>query len=197
MRLRVLPAVSILSCSLAGAAFAGPTPDIERKQPHRAHAYSIGATVIGLGAGVALLASDQPVPGLVVGLSGALIGPSAGLWYAGELGGKGMLLRAGALTLMSWAFLVGSNLRPADCFPDLPPGECESRERSYRNDGLLYAGLFLTGAGAYVASSVYDVVAAGRAARQRNTERQLKLGPTVMRNRGGAMVPGVELSLAF
>lgn len=197
MRLRVLLPASILSCSLAGAAFAGPTSATEPKQPLRAHAYSIGATVVGLGAGVALFAADQPVPGIAVGLSGALVGPSTGLWYAGELGGKGILLRAGALTLMSWAFLVGSNLRPADCFPDLPPGECESRERSYRNSALLYTGLFLSGAGVYLASSVYDMFAAGRAARRRNTEHRLRLGPTAMRTRVGAMVPGVEFSLAF
>ncbi|MDB4962731.1 MAG: hypothetical protein JWP01_2730 [Myxococcales bacterium] len=148
---------------------------------------AIGATAAGLAATYVAVEEDNENLG-VAGIALALIGPSAGHFYAGENGRavKMSLLRTGGLLMMVYGAEQASNYA-YDCQYD-----CNYNDNNDGETAMLVGGAIILGA------TLYDFYDAGRAARRTNEKaaRALTVAPTMMSSQG-VRSPGVALSGQF
>ena len=145
----------------------------------------LGGTAMLVAALAAPNSSNDPAkPAWVgIGFGMMLVGPATGHWYAGELGGMGLGVRSLAVVGTGAAFLLAFH-----------EDGCGS---SCRNDEALGAGLLVASAGAWLASSVYDIVSAPGAVRAWNREHGVVVAPTAIVSATGQHVPGVAVALRF
>jgi hypothetical protein len=116
--------------------------------------------------------------------------PSAGRWYAGEVGVAPMLIRtAGAAVIL---FGVGQAFSNIDC----EPGERCNDDNS--------GAIALVGSGMLIGGTIYDIVTAGDAARRYNhnhrnnsTLSSLSVAPIAHRSNSTGNVTGLSLTGSF
>ena len=174
-----------LSVALICLLFASPAlADDEQRSPSVAVGLSLGVTTAGV---VTLIASDQPTT-TWLGLGALYLGPSAGQWYAGELGGLGL----GARGLGGVAALYGLSLvLQSEDHCDLD--DCGEQDSS-RGLAMTGKALMLAGAGLWVGSSIADVIFAKRAADRWNARRAVTIAPTAI---GPGHAPGLVIGGTF
>jgi hypothetical protein len=117
----------------------------------------------------------------LAGLASALVTPSLGEWYAGEIWTAGTGLRLGGAALASLA--VASALSSSSCWGG---GSCTGPGVMLVGGGVLYAGGIL-----------YDIATAPREARAYNRNHGWQLVPTPLRSPTGATTMGVGLGGSF
>jgi len=166
-----------------------PTPESpDAKNENTATMLALGTTAAGLALTAGAIHSKQGGMG-TVGVLTLIVGPSAGHIYAGEAGhALGMsVLRGGGLL----AFFVGlieatSSAVAVDCLDCATHSDRESGSR------LMWAGGI-----AFVASTIYDIIDAPRAARRRNDKaRMFVVAPSLVPTATG-MAPAVGVSGRF
>jgi hypothetical protein len=151
------------------------------KDPTNATMIAIGATALPVITGM-VLHKNAETAGNVVIVVGLALGPSAGHWYAGELGWPGLAVRSAGLAMI---LLTGERV-----------SDCTLNDGTTNEDHCKVAGgVFLFGVGAYVTGMVYDWGTAGRAARRANA-RAVKIAPTVI-NGPRSTGAGLGLSARF
>ncbi len=195
MRLASLVAVVVLTAS--GTAWAQPaltppssvgpvsptSPPAARrsggKHASTAVAISLGATLGSLAViGLSVDSGSATLP--TIGVIGLYFAPSTGQWYAGRSGGLGLIARG-----VSGLVMVGSAFHMiGETHADVPSGQRGAEV------------MFWVGAGMWVGSTIYDHVAAGRAAQSWNRRHGVTLTPTVV-STGAARAPGMSLQLSF
>ncbi len=145
---------------LASNARAEGTPE---KSPTTATVVSVGATVAPILVGAA--SGDASSAVLLMG-GGLLLGPSAGHWYAGEAGWRGLAIRSAGFATMA---LVIDDV--GGCL--IGDGGEEGKNCDRANTA------FMVGAGMTIAGVLYDIGTAGSAARRHNT-RTVQIAPTMV-----------------
>lgn len=199
----VLVLAFLLGSSLAYAQAPGMTPPIEptppthqqqqpvdQKDPSIAVLLSLGVPVAGA---ITLGASDTDT-GRLIGFGAIYFGPSTGQWYAGQLGGLGLGLRAvGAVSMVYGLVKVLDS--EYDCDFDYD-GSCEAAYQEHRHDGQIGGVLMIAGAGLWVGSSIYDIVLAKRAAESWNARHSVTLTPGLV-GTSGKKAPGLFVSARF
>ena len=190
MPLRTLACVAMLA--VAAPAFAqapgevepiAPAPAAAPKNPSTALALSLGFTAAGTA--MLLLGSSShssTTEGLGFGLM--YLGPATGHWYAGEVGGTGLALRALGALGASTAVIIA-----------VGDDGCDD-EQPCSDHGALITGLLIASAGAWIGSTIYDIATAPTSARSWNRAHGVAFGPTAMVSRGRS-VPGVAVGLRF
>ena len=183
--------------SAAAAQAPGQTPPattaaVREKNPSDAVLISVGTTL----AGFALTAASEGNGGLfLLGFGTMYVGPSTGQWYAGRLGGIGLVTR----TLGGVLFLSGFSKIDAqqgnDCL-GYTDQECADAEARWHHEEKVGEYLLYTGAGLWVGSTLFDFVMAHRAATAWNREHQLSIAPALMPAAGGRAT-GLTLQLTF
>jgi hypothetical protein len=159
--------------SLSSRAFA------EDKSESTAVMLSLGVTTGGV---VSLIAGGPPL----IGVGALYFGPSTGQWYAGELGGLGLGLRAaGAASMLYGLHLVLQS--ESDCEPELD-GDCSAEATRANRVGATGAVLMWSGAGLWVGSTIYDVVLARRAASRWNERHRVTVAPLAANGATGLVV---------
>jgi hypothetical protein len=195
MRLLVVAA----SLAISSSAFAQAPGEIQplaqpgqpRKDPTVAVVLSVGATVAGF-AMVASSASSSNGGLTTLGIVGMYFGPSAGQWYAGSVGGIGLVSRAVAAIAIIKGVDMMDQSAEIDCFPgDNCSGLTDEANRLERRGAYYFSG----GLALWGASTLYDFVAAHRAASRWNREHALTVVPIVPTARGTAT--GVTVGLRF
>lgn len=177
--------------ALRPAGIAPPGLTIRRKgrNPDAAVAMTLLMPAATIAWGRAMLTSEdlEPLAWMVI-TYGFVIGPSTGVWYAGQGGGKGIGLR----TLIGIAALIGGikAFDDAECFGS---PECQREIDSDRRDGQVIFGI---ASAAWIASVLYDARAAGRATGRWNERRGLGLVPTILPTPTGR-APGLTLTMTF
>lgn len=173
---RVACLIFVIAGLLAGPAAAQsaePDGDLFVRPPPSARstatAMILSAVVPGvlMAGGATLMASggDGVDGGLALSFAGGILGPSAGLWYAGHKGGLGILARTGAAGVIAYGARVAYGDDPDF---DRCEAECSQEELdAFRRNGqyLMYAG-----ATVLLLSTIHDI----RAAVARNRERTLR-----------------------
>jgi hypothetical protein len=152
-------------------------------------ALSIGATAVGF----ALAEGGSPRAALAGGVT-MFVGPSVGQWYAGSIGGIGLATRGVALLAILRGVAMSDDVADGDCL-GLSSADCAAFERAQERETheanvLIYGGLALWGA-----STIYDFVAAHRAATRWNREHALAIAPLVPT--ASSRATGVALALRF
>jgi hypothetical protein len=160
-----------------------PAPAPAAKDPSTALALSLGFTASGT-AMLLLGSSAHSSATEAIGFGMMYLGPATGHWYAGEVGGAGLALRALAVLGASTAVIIA--VGDDGCEDD---GPCTDH-------GALITGLLIASAGAWVGSTIYDIATAPSAARSWNRAHGVVFGPTAMLSRGRS-VPGVAVGLRF
>jgi hypothetical protein len=160
-----------------------PAPTAERKDPSTAVLLSLGITAASY---VALIASDGNEKLALVGFVGTYLGPSTGQWYAGQVGGLGLGLRAVGVLSMVYGF---SEVLNSEC--DYEYDDCSD------SDGDAGGVLMLAGAGLWVGSSIYDIVLAKRAVDSWNVRHNVTLSPTFATDASGNRSPGLAFTGRF
>lgn len=167
-----------------------PQQNIEKKDPSTAVLLSLGIPVAGA---ITLGASDTD-GGRMLGLAAIYFGPSTGQWYAGQVGGLGLGLRALGGVSMVYG-LVKMLESEYDCDFDYD-GSCQAEYERHQHDGQVGGVLMLTGAGLWVGSSIYDIVLAKRAAESWNARHSVSLTPGLV-GTTGRKAPGLFVSAQF
>ncbi|HEY5922809.1 MAG TPA: hypothetical protein VIV11_14120 [Kofleriaceae bacterium] len=167
------------------------SPPAREKNPTTAMALSIGTTMAGF---AVLAASEGEESAVVIGIGGMYLGPSTGQWYAGRIGGIGLVSRAVS------AYLIVRGVSQLDhgghdCL-GLTDAECDVAEESWARESNHAEALIWTGVGLWVGSTIYDFVMAGRATDAWNRKHAVTLAPMAMRTSAGR-APGVTLQLTF
>jgi hypothetical protein len=206
----IIAAVAAIACtaSVASAQSPGATDftrsdDVGPKSPGIATAYSIGGSLLGPALiGLAVLnhnrgeAEDriiEPVTDSLVMAGGVamLVAPSAGRWYAGEIGTGPMLIRgAGAAIMVLGVGQAASNLA------------CGHGDSSC-SDNRSGASAVLRGGAIFIGGTIYDIVTAGDAARRYNhkhnnsTLSSLSVAPIAHRSNSSGNVTGLSLTGSF
>lgn len=192
--MRTICMLVVLALPAAGLAQPGlsttttPSPPrpatVERKDPSVAVLLSLGVTA---GGAITLIAgmSNNSGTASLIGLGAMYLGPSTGLWYAGEVGARGLAARAvgGAALFYGFVQIISS-----EC-DDEPDSDCSSA-------GDAGAWLFFGGAGLWIGSTIADVILAKRAADRWNRRHDVTVAPTAFTS-GGRQVPGLVLSARF
>jgi hypothetical protein len=161
-----------------------PAPTAERKDPSTAVLLSLGITAASY---VTLFAAADSHENLaLLGFVGTYLGPSTGQWYAGQVGGLGLGLRAAGFVSMVYGF---SQVLESEC--DYEYDDCSG------SDGDAGGVLMLAGAGLWVGSSIYDIVLAKRAADSWNARHNVGLAPMVTADASGNRTPGLVLTGRF
>jgi hypothetical protein len=132
---------------------------------------SLGSTSLGWAAAFGGVDGDDAEVEGTIAVTGLLLGPSVGRWYAGTALTGGLALRAGGAALMLTGF-------------------CPKEPECTNHDGLTHAGLAV-----FVLGTVWDIVQAPRDARARN-RRGLDLTPMVLAVPSG-VAPGLGLSTTW
>jgi hypothetical protein len=151
------------------------------KSPGTALALSLMSTVVPIGAGIALMATESPA-GLIPFLGGILVGPSIGHFYAGNTG-RG-LATAGLRTVS----LVGGTLA---AYAICPYDGCSD------SDVQAATWVLIATAGLTLGSSVVDIATAPDAARRYNERQQaarLRVTPVFL---AGGSAPGLAVNYRF
>lgn len=193
MPLRLVACLAVLACAAPAFAQApgqtaplapAPPPPAPRN-PSVALGLSLGIT---LGGAALLLGGASTHDGTVatLGVGVMYFGPSTGHWYASEVGGIGLGLRALAV--------VGAGVALVRAYGD---AECEGDEGPCPDDSTLITGLLVASATAWLGSTIYDIATAPRATRSWNRDHGVTFGPTAMRSAAGRSVPGVAFGLRF
>jgi hypothetical protein len=157
-------------------------PEVSRKDPSIAVLLSLGITTASY---ITLFAVDDDNESLLLaGFIGTYLGPSTGQWYAGQVGGLGLGLRAVGFVSAAYGFVQMLQ-------------ECDYDEECGGPGGDVGAVLFLGGAGLWVGSSIYDIVLAKRAADSWNARHNITLAPTVSNDVGGHKTPGLAFTGRF
>jgi len=152
-------------------ASAAPSDGGDFKDPAEATRISLVATVASwaaFGAGV----YGRSAPLALAGGVGTFVAPMAGHWYAGRP-------LTGGLALRTLGVVVGS------AGMVLAVGAIGDSGHDNGDSAVL---LFLTGAGAYVAGTVYDIATASDAAREYNDGLRVALAPMPMPHGGGLVM---------
>jgi hypothetical protein len=189
MRSAVLALVAIPSLATAQPSLVEPqvTPvDTAEVSPTTSTLLSVGGTAVGIATiwmGSKMHGGDTPI--MELGGAFALVGPSAGQWYAhgGAYFTPGLGIRLGGAALMALGF--GAALDHA-----CQGGTCDAPIRDHNSDVLI-------GLGAVVAAGgmVYDIATAGSEARRVNS-RRVAVDPMVMSTAHGNTT-GVGLTGSF
>jgi hypothetical protein len=105
------------------------------------------------------------------GIGVAVVGPSAGRWYAGSSGWKTMAVRAAGLA----SIVVGASV-----------ASCNGDRHTTDSCGPSALGipLAIAGAGTLIGTTIYDIATAGDHARQANQSRGMTLMPSVGMDNG-------------
>jgi hypothetical protein len=198
----VLVIAVLLASSLAHAQAPGMTPPIEpapqspsqpsgdAKNPSTAVLLSLGVPL----AGVATLGLTDSDGGRMLGLAAIYFGPSTGQWYAGQLGGLGLGLRAvGGVSMVYGLVKVLDSAEECDFDYD---GSCAANESNRQHNADIGAGLMIAGAGLWLGSSIYDIVLAKRAAESWNVRHGVTLSPGLV-GTSGTKTPGLFVSARF
>jgi len=171
-----------------------PPPEVpDPKSESTATMLAVGTTAAGFALfAIGVHGGREGSPGMAtLGVLSAIIGPSAGHIYAGETGhAVGMTVVRGAGLI---AFAVGAigmtSTTVADCIDCAPTHAHDDKASSER--------LMWIGGVAFVASTIYDIVDAPRAARRRNDKTKLvTFAPTVVGTSTG-IVPAVGINGRF
>ncbi|HTL38095.1 MAG TPA: hypothetical protein VL326_33425 [Kofleriaceae bacterium] len=160
-----------------------PAPTAERKDPTTAVLLSVGITTAGY---IAMFKSDNESLQLA-GFFGTYLGPSTGQWYAGQIGGLGLGLRAVGFVSMVYGF---AQVLESEC--DYEYDDC-----SDTSDGDAGALLMVGGAGLWIGSTIYDVVLAKRAADSWNARHNVTIAPTMTADISGQRSPGLAFTGRF
>ena len=162
-----------------------PSPEVSQKSPSTAVLLSLGITAASY---VTLIsAADNDNEDLVlVGFIGTYLGPSTGQWYAGQIGGLGLGLRAAGFVSFVYGF---SQVLESEC--DYEYDDCSD------SDGDAGGFLMLAGAGLWIGSSIYDVVLAKRAADSWNARHNVGLAPIAAKDASGHAAPGLAFTGRF
>lgn len=161
---------------------AAPTATADSKDPSIAVLLSLGITSAGY---VTLFAAHNENLQLA-GFAATYLGPSTGQWYAGQVGGLGLGLRA--LGYVSGVYGV-AQLLDSECDEE----DCSSSDAA-GDRGTVF---LLAGAGLYVGSSIYDIVLARRAADSWNARHSVNLMPSMTSDASGNKSPGLVLTGRF
>jgi hypothetical protein len=194
MRRLVLAVVLALMSSVAGADGGSPPPGMtppthvpasDTRSPTTAVVLSAGTTLLGM----AMIAGESDRT-TMFGVLTMYVGPTTGLWYAGNVGWPGLVARLVAAGLIVKGLEQWDNAYlAADCI-EFDEGECDDSfayaDRENRRGGYLV----WSGVGIWATSTIVDVALAHRAARKWN-ERNVTVVPTF---NGG---PGVALGMRF
>ena len=108
-----------------------------------------------------------------IGITGLLVHPSLGHWYAGNGLSTGLLVRAGGGALVLTAALMAM-----DCRQDHTCGDSPTGARA------------LGGAGVILAGAIWDIATAPSAARRWNARHALAITPTATAHGAGLAVGG-------
>ena len=192
MRRSVLVLALVLASHVASAQpaltppIAPPPPPaaVEAKDPSTAVLLSIGITTAGY---VTLFSADNENLQLL-GFAATYLGPSTGQWYAGQVGGLGLGLRAAGFVSAVYGF---SQILESEC--DDIDGDCSGSDAAGSRGALF----LWTGAGLWVGSSIYDVVLAKRAADSWNARHNVNLAPMMTSDASGHKSPGLVLTGRF
>lgn len=130
------------------------------KDPTTAKLLSVGATIGGVAAGIAM--KDEA--GMVMASAALVLGPSVGHWYAGSSGAAGLAIRGAGFGV------IALTIAPA---ADCSIGEGEQKNCTSKNVGLAI------GAGVLLAGVLYDFGTVGESARRAN-RRVVQIAPTVI-----------------
>ncbi|HUS29885.1 MAG TPA: hypothetical protein VMZ53_15375 [Kofleriaceae bacterium] len=160
-----------------------PTPGGPRKDPSTAVLLSLGITTASY---ITLFAAEDHEGLQLLAFAGTYFGPSTGQWYAGQVGGLGLGLRAAGFVLALYG--ISQLLSEDDCEYDY---DCSD---SSADTGAL---AFWGGAGLWVGSTVYDIVLARRAAESWNARHSVAIAPMVTADAGGNRTPGLVLTGRF
>lgn len=175
------------------AAPAGPAPTADAKAPGTALGLSLGATLAGAVLFTAGVASHDGALAAAGGL-GLYVGPLAGHWYAHRFDGLGLAFRALSSFGMLTAFVVLANSH-AECFDQADP-QCQQDIDAANRGATIGYTVAVASIGAWLASSIYDIATAPRAARQWNDAHHVQLAPTAIRS-AGRYVPAIALGMRF
>jgi hypothetical protein len=156
---------TILIVALTLAASDAHAESSPHKEPGTATLVSIGATVLPIAVGAAIVSKEDVGAAVLIG-AGAILGPSAGHWYAGELGLPGLAIRGAGITIMA---VVANDA--AGCF--FKDGGEEGKNCKLVN------AVAIVGAGVYLGGVVYDWATANASARRHNA-RSLSIAPTMV-----------------
>ena len=205
-----------LACSLAVAAVlavaahtahaqpamtapAEPERHAKAKDPQKATNLSVLVPLATMTAGIVLMAadSDESGPaGAILFFGGGIVGPAAGHWYGGNVGGLGILVRTGATLGMAVGVIGMFESGQYECDLDEDYEACQAgsdaADRRLRNFGVLALG----GLATFLVSAAYDMSAAGDVAESWNKKHGVTFGPTMLPASGGR-APGASLSLRF
>ena len=180
MRIAVL-VVLVFATSIASAEppsltpLTQPRPHADKKDRNVAIALSV------LGTGVAPIAAVAGVRsnsggGLLLGVSGMMLLPSVGHWYAGEALTTGLGIRMAGLALMSIVVM-----RAVSCEDECSSGD----DRTIETLGYASLGLLATGA-------IWDIATAGTAVDDWNRAHGVSVTPTAMKLHGGGYAFGLS-----
>jgi hypothetical protein len=161
-----------------------PAPTADRKDPSTAVLLSLGITTASY---ITLFAADNDDLQLA-GFIGTYLGPSTGQWYAGQVGGLGLGLRAAGFVMGVYGI---SQMLESEC--DDIDGDCSGADAAGERGALFFWG----GAGLWVGSTIYDIVLAKRAADSWNVRHNVNLAPTMSADISGHHAPGLAFTGRF
>jgi hypothetical protein len=174
MRPTTATAAAVLLVALAADAHAEPSRS--PKDPTTATLVSVGATLVPIALGIA---SKNGTSGLILATAGVVLGPSAGHWYAGEVGWTGLAIRG--LGLAATALVIDDSFQCA-----IGDGG-ESGKNCSLADGVLFGGVSLL-----IGGVIFDWLRVGDSARRANA-RSVQIAPTVI---SGPQSTGTGLGLS-
>lgn len=186
-------AVAMPSLAAAQPSLTPPSTEIsvasEEKSESTAVSLSVAGTLLPIALFATAAAADDSANGevddvlVIGGLAAAVVGPSAGHWYAGRTITGGMVARAAGGT----ALFLGIGVALGDAFD-------HDDDEGGDGDGALAAGLMFGGMAAVVGGVIHDIATADDAARAYNQHhaRRFTVTPTVVR---GAAATGAGLAV--
>lgn len=160
-----------------------PAPTAERKDPSIAVLLSLGITTASY---ITLFAADNEDLQLAA-FFGTYLGPSTGQWYAGQVGGLGLGLRAAGFVMGVYGI---SQMLASECDYEY---DCSDADAAGARGALFFWG----GAGLWVGSTIYDIVLAKRAADSWNVRHNVNLAPTMTADVSGHHAPGLAFTGRF
>jgi hypothetical protein len=217
----IIAAITAIACTASVASAQSPAQtapksatdftnadDVGPKAPGTATAYAIGGSLLGPALiGLAVLKNNNtPIADgrrgtdestaitqslAVAGGVAMLVAPSAGRWYAGEIGTGPILIRgAGAAIMVLGVGQAVSNLA------------CGHGDSSC-SDNRSGASAVLLGGAIFIGGTIYDIVTSGDAARRYNhkhnnsTLSSLSVAPIAHRSNSTGNVTGLSLTGSF
>jgi hypothetical protein len=182
MKTSILAAVTVAALATSGLAHADGSPGADTadlKDPGDARMFSLLGTAASVGVMVVGANTTDGGALFMVGAASAVITPSLGEWYAGDILTTGLMIRGGAA--------IGAVVGMGQFLSCLDTPNCHGEV------GLSVAGV---SAVAFVSGAIYDIVDAPAAARRYNNDHHLRLAPTATSTASGKAY-GVGLSGSF